>query len=94
MQQVSKEREGKVVDGRCHSLTASYIREQHQVDPSVPACQFYEEFDRTGREIPLEPGVYSIDDLKQYGLKMTYCPYFVARYSVSFIHVVSILDSV
>lgn len=86
--QVSKEREGKVVDGRCHSLTASYVREQHQADPSVPVCQFYEEFDRTGREVPLEPGVYSIDDLKQYGLKMTYCPYFVARYSLMYANIV------
>lgn len=86
--QVSKEREGKVVDGRCHSLTASYIREQHRADPSVPVCQFYEEFDRTGREVPLEPGVYSIDDLKQYGHKMTYCPYFVARYSLMYANIV------
>ncbi|CAG2068476.1 unnamed protein product, partial [Timema podura] len=78
--QVSKEREGKVVDGRCHSLTASYIREKHRVDEDVPVCSFYEGFDRDGREAPLGPGVYNLDDLKQYGHEMTWCPYFLARY--------------
>nr|CAD7442504.1 unnamed protein product [Timema bartmani] len=86
--QVSKEREGKVVDGRCHSLTASYIREKHRVDEDVPVCSFYEGFDRDGREAPLGPGVYNLDDLKQYGHEMTWCPYFLARYTITHAHIV------
>jgi len=80
---VSKERDGKIVDGRCHSLTASYIRERHNYDDSVPICSFYEGFDIEGREVQLEPGVYSLDDLKEYGQERNWCPYFLARYTVS-----------
>jgi DNA excision repair protein ERCC-2 len=28
---VSLERDGKIVDGRCHTLTAPHVRERHQV---------------------------------------------------------------
>ncbi|KAJ4436082.1 hypothetical protein ANN_18709 [Periplaneta americana] len=80
--QVSKERDGKIVDGRCHSLTASYVRERHNYDDSVPICSFYEGFDIEGRETQLEPGVYSLDDLKEYGQERNWCPYFLARYTI------------
>ncbi|XP_075213318.1 general transcription and DNA repair factor IIH helicase subunit Xpd [Lycorma delicatula] len=86
--QVSKERDGKIVDGRCHSLTASYVRERHEHDDSIPICSFYEYFDRFGREAPIAPGVYSIDDLKQYGREMNYCPYFLARYTIQHANIV------
>lgn len=33
---------GKDVDGKCHSLTASYVRAQYQQDSSLPHCRFYE----------------------------------------------------
>jgi DNA excision repair protein ERCC-2 len=80
---VSKERDGKIVDGRCHSLTASYVRERHNYDDGVPICSFYEGFDIEGREAQLESGVYSLDDLKEYGQERNWCPYFLARYTVS-----------
>lgn len=80
--QVSKERDGKIVDGRCHSLTASYVRERHNYDDSVPICSFYECYDIEGREVQLEPGVYSLDDLKEYGQERNWCPYFLARYTI------------
>lgn len=40
--QVSAEREGKKVDGKCLSLTASYVRLKHKEDQSVPICALYE----------------------------------------------------
>uniref|UniRef100_A0A023F3L9 General transcription and DNA repair factor IIH helicase subunit XPD n=1 Tax=Triatoma infestans TaxID=30076 RepID=A0A023F3L9_TRIIF len=86
--QVSKERDGKIVDGRCHSLTASYIRERHQADKTVPVCSFYENFDEFGRELAVPPGIYSLDDLKQYGLKNRFCPYFLARNAVNYANIV------
>ena len=30
------------MDGKCLSLTASYIRLKHKEDKSVPVCSFYE----------------------------------------------------
>ena len=37
--EVSKEREGKAVDGKCYGLTASYIRERHEIDPDTSICE-------------------------------------------------------
>nr|CAG4651600.1 EOG090X01B4 [Triops cancriformis] len=79
---VRKEREGKLVDSKCHSLTASYIRARHAADNDVPVCQFYEGFDAHGRENGVPPGVYNLDDLKEYGQTQGWCPYFIARHSV------------
>lgn len=45
--QVTPLRFGKDVDGKCHSLTASYVRAQYQQDPSLPHCRFF--------EVPIEP---------------------------------------
>jgi DNA excision repair protein ERCC-2 len=48
----------------------------------VPVCNFYEGFDAHGKEFPLPPGVYNLDDLKEYGQAKGWCPYFLARYTV------------
>ncbi|XP_016910650.1 general transcription and DNA repair factor IIH helicase subunit XPD isoform X1 [Apis cerana] len=80
--EVSREREGKIVDGRCHSLTASYVRERHNYDESTPICNFYEGFDMEGKEQIMPSGIYSIDDLKEYGKDRNWCPYFLARFTI------------
>ncbi|XP_071862455.1 general transcription and DNA repair factor IIH helicase subunit XPD [Bombus fervidus] len=80
--EVSREREGKIVDGRCHSLTASYVRERHNYDESTPICNFYEGFDMEGKEQFMPSGIYSIDDLKEYGRDRNWCPYFLARFTI------------
>ncbi|KAK2161713.1 hypothetical protein LSH36_111g05059 [Paralvinella palmiformis] len=80
--EVSKRHDGKDVDVNCHRLTASYVRSQHHHDASIPVCSYYEKFDAHGREIPLPPGIYDLDTLKEYGKKKGWCPYFLARYSI------------
>ena len=49
-------RDGKLVDGKCQSLTASYVRARAENDPSVKTCQWFDGFDQHGRENPLKPG--------------------------------------
>ena len=80
---VSKEREGKAVDGKCYGLTASYVRERHAQDGTTEICQYYEGFDIEGRESFLPTGIYNLDDLKQYGRERNWCPYFTARYAIN-----------
>lgn len=36
-----------------------------------------------GKEQFMPPGIYSIDDLKEYGRDRNWCPYFLARFTVS-----------
>ncbi|RMX45958.1 hypothetical protein pdam_00020986 [Pocillopora damicornis] len=57
---VSAGREGKKVDGKCLSLTASYIRLRHKEDKTVPVCAYYEDFDAHGKEEKIPPGVYNL----------------------------------
>lgn len=42
-----------------------------------------QEFDAHGRQVPLPAGIYNLDDLKALGQRQGWCPYFLARYSVS-----------
>jgi DNA excision repair protein ERCC-2 len=82
------ERDGKVVDAKCHSMTTSFMRQRHELDPSVPLCSFYERFDSQGREVPLPDGVYNLDDLREYGNRKGWCPYYLSRYAVTYANVV------
>lgn len=41
-----------------------------------------QEFDAVGRQVPLPAGIYNLDDLKDYGRRKGWCPYYLARYSV------------
>lgn len=79
--QVSLERDGRVVDGRCFSLTASYRRAQ-ATDPATQCCSFFENYESRGKDIPMPTGIYSVDDLKEYGRQHGLCPYFMARQAV------------
>ncbi|GAU96467.1 hypothetical protein RvY_07906 [Ramazzottius varieornatus] len=81
-------RDGKLVDGKCQSLTASYVRARAERDPSVKTCVYYDGFDQHGREIPLAAGVYTLDDLKEMGQKKKWCPYFLARHAILYANIV------
>lgn len=55
----------------------------------VETCSFYENYDaRKSNDTVLPPGVYSVDDLKELGVKKGWCPYFLTRYVVTFADVV------
>ncbi len=85
---VCAEKEGKAVDGKCFSLTTSYVRARHKHDPTVPVCNFFEAFDAHGRNVTLPPGVYDLDTLKQYGKRNGWCPYFIARHAIMHANIV------
>lgn len=70
------------MDARCNSLTAPHIREKQLKDSAVPVCQYYEAFDREGRERVVPPGVYNLDDIKRYAGAQGWCPYFYARWAI------------
>uniref|UniRef100_UPI00358E0210 general transcription and DNA repair factor IIH helicase subunit XPD isoform X2 n=1 Tax=Myxine glutinosa TaxID=7769 RepID=UPI00358E0210 len=86
--EVKSLRLGKEVDGKCHSLTASYVRKNRSTDPTVPICSFFEEFDANGREVPMPAGVYNLQDIKEFAQRHNWCPYFLARYTLSHANVV------
>lgn len=85
---VSTEKEGKIVDGKCYSLTASYVRDRYRAGNEVELCQFYEELNKYGKESTLPYGVYGIDDLKDFCATRGWCPYFMARYALNTANIV------
>merc|ERR1712142_387542 len=60
----------------------SHVRAKAQADDSVKLCDFYESFDKDGREATLPMGIYDLDDLKEYGRLKGWCPYFMARQAI------------
>ncbi|KAL1409548.1 TFIIH/NER complex ATP-dependent 5'-3' DNA helicase subunit [Vanrija albida] len=87
--EVAKEKKGKIVDSRCRDLTSAYACEQGRADPgSVPLCSWHEELNNyeTGNLIP--PGVYTLDDVKQYGREKGVCPYFTIRRMMPYVDVI------
>ena len=86
---ISKEKDGKIIDGKCYSLTASYKRTLAKSSGGdIEDCVFFENFDSKGRESPLPSGIYGIDDLKSFGRQKQWCPYFLARYAISHANVI------
>jgi len=82
--EVRRERDGKIVDARCHSLVAPHVRERHARDPNAAAvCDFYETFDAQGRDVVLPGGAYNLDDLKEFSGAKGLCPYFFARHALN-----------
>jgi len=80
--EVSREKDGKLVDAKCYGLTASCVRERQQYDETAPSCEYFEGFQNEGRESHLPTGVYSLDDLKEYGRSRNWCPYFTSRFAI------------
>ncbi len=75
---VSRNRFGGTVDARCRDLTASWIRDKAKQDANVETCNFFETLERA-EESTIPGGVYTLEDLKEFGQTHQYCPYFLAR---------------
>ena len=80
--EVLRLKEGKAVDAKCHSLTMGWIREKYKTDPLSEKCSWFEDFEDKGKHSQLDPGVYSNDDLRNYGKLKGWCPYFLARTAI------------
>lgn len=76
------------VDAKCRRLTATWVREKYASDRDIEVCDFYEQLERAGSEALLEPGVYTMHDLRIFGRKQGWCPYFLARHMLAFANVV------
>lgn len=85
---VAEEGSRESVDSKCRQLTASWVREKAVDNPDIELCDFFEGHERAGSEALLPPGVYTLHDIRQFGRKKGWCPYFLARHMISFSNVV------
>ncbi|KND01119.1 DNA repair helicase (rad3) [Spizellomyces punctatus DAOM BR117] len=87
---VSREKRGTVVDARCRNLTAPWVREQAKAGAAgdIPLCNFYEALESAEESATMPSGVYTLEDLKEWGRENGYCPYFLSRRMIAFANVV------
>ena len=86
---VADEGSRESVDARCMKLTAPWIRERASRDPGCEElCEWYEGLEAAGPSARLDPGVYTLKDLRNLGRKKNWCPYFLARHMIAFSNVV------
>ncbi|KAI0054070.1 DNA repair helicase [Auriscalpium vulgare] len=87
--EVSKEKKGKVVDGRCRDLTNAATMNRSREDPgSVQTCSFHDNLgDIEGGQL-IPQGIWTLADVLQYGREHGTCPYFTVRRMMPFVDVV------
>mmetsp|Transcript_27360 Transcript_27360/g.33406 ORF Transcript_27360/g.33406 Transcript_27360/m.33406 type:complete len:795 (-) Transcript_27360:280-2664(-) len=81
------------VDVLCRRRTAPWVRmkandEGNTNSSSAALCEFYEEYDRRGSDIPITSGIYNLEDMQQIGRENGWCPYFATRHVVKFASVI------
>lgn len=89
--EVSKEKRGALVDAKCRSLTAPWVREASRSKDTVqtnPTCEYFENIESADSSASIPAGVYTLEELKNFGRDKKYCPYFLARRMVAFANVI------
>jgi DNA excision repair protein ERCC-2 len=79
---------GKLVDSKCHQLTASWIREKSKDNPNMAKCSYYESLEALERKVSVPSGVYTLKDITDYGKANGLCPYFLSRQMINHADVV------
>ncbi|CAN0549565.1 unnamed protein product, partial [Ectocarpus sp. 8 AP-2014] len=46
-------------------------------------CEFFEGYSANGSDAAMPNGIYSLDDLKEFGKEKGWCPYFLARHIIN-----------
>ena len=76
---VKREKSGSVVDARCRSLTAGFVKEKKERGEDVELCVYHDNLDLLEPHNLIPPGVWTFDGMLKYGEQQKQCPYFTAR---------------
>lgn len=85
---VKREKSGSVVDARCRSLTAGFVKEKKERGEDVDVCIYHDNLDLLEPNNLIPPGVYTLEDTLRYGEENKQCPYFTARRMMPFCNVI------
>lgn len=80
---VRREKSGTVVDARCRSLTAGFVKEKKERGEDVALCVYHDNLDLLEPHDLIPNGVWTLDGLMKYGEEHKQCPYFTSRRMVS-----------
>ncbi|KAL7624445.1 TFIIH/NER complex ATP-dependent 5'-3' DNA helicase subunit [Parahypoxylon ruwenzoriense] len=85
---VKREKSGAIVDARCRSLTAGFVREKKEKGESVETCIYHDNLDLLEPHNLVPNGVWTLDGLLRYGEQHKQCPYFTARRMMQYCNVI------
>ncbi|KAI0876334.1 putative excision repair protein rhp3 [Hypoxylon argillaceum] len=85
---VKREKSGAIVDARCRSLTAGFVREKKEKGESVETCVYHDNLDLLEAHNLVPNGVWTLDGLLRYGEQHKQCPYFTARRMMQYCNVI------
>lgn len=85
---VKREKSGTVVDARCRSLTAGFVKEKKDRGEDVDVCVYHDNLDLLEAHNLIPNGVWTFDGLLRYGEQHKQCPYFTARRMMQFCNVI------
>ncbi|CAN0106567.1 unnamed protein product, partial [Ectocarpus sp. 13 AM-2016] len=88
-ERVIEESDREAVDGACRDMTASWVRKKAEAgrggggEGGGELCEFFEGYSANGSDAAMPNGIYSLDDLKEFGKEKGWCPYFLARHIIN-----------
>ncbi|GAB7347535.1 hypothetical protein MBLNU459_g4431t1 [Dothideomycetes sp. NU459] len=85
---VRREKSGSIVDARCRSLTAGFVKEKKEKGEDVDLCVYHENLDLLEPHNLIPAGVWTLDGMLRYGEQQKQCPYFTARRMMPFCNVI------
>lgn len=85
---VKREKSGQVVDARCRSLTAGFVKEKKERGEDVEVCIYHDNLDLLEPHNLIPAGVWTLDGMLKYGEQQKQCPYFTARRMMPFCNVI------
>ncbi|KAK2739654.1 DNA-dependent ATPase of the nucleotide excision repair factor 4 complex [Myotisia sp. PD_48] len=85
---VKREKSGAVVDARCRSLTAGFVKERKEKGEDVELCIYHENLDLLDPSNLVPPGVFTLDGITKYGEQHKQCPYFSVRRMMPYCNVI------
>ncbi|KAI9744961.1 MAG: DNA-dependent ATPase of the nucleotide excision repair factor 4 complex [Claussenomyces sp. TS43310] len=85
---VKREKSGAVVDARCRSLTAGFVKEKKERGEDVELCIYHDNLDLLEPHNLIPNGVWTLDGIMRYGEQHKQCPYFTSRRMMSFCNVI------
>ncbi|CBX95892.1 similar to TFIIH basal transcription factor complex helicase subunit [Plenodomus lingam JN3] len=85
---VKREKSGSIVDARCRSLTAGFVKEKKERGEDVELCVYHDNLDLLEPHNLIPPGVWTFDGMLKYGEQQKQCPYFTARRMMPYCNVI------
>lgn len=83
-ERVMAESDREAVDAACRSMTATWVVEHAKNNPgSMETCSYYDNFQEAGEATTMPSGVYDLEELKKWGQKRGWCPYYLTRQAIN-----------